>query len=65
MTDTIKKRAEEILSKMTIEEKAQMLTGAEMNTKVMPEYGICDTIEMSDGPSGVRCIVKNPPEIYI
>lgn len=53
----------ELLSKMTTEEKADMLTGIEMNTKVKPEYGITDTIEMSDGPSGVRCIVKNPPEI--
>jgi len=53
----------ELLSKMKIEEKAQMLTGHEMNTHVMPQYGVTDTIEMSDGPSGVRCIVKNPPEI--
>ena len=53
----------ELLSKMKIEDKADMLTGIEMNTKIKPEYGITDTIEMSDGPSGVRCIVKNPPEI--
>ncbi len=53
----------ELLSKMKIEDKADMLTGIAMNTKIMPEYGINDTIEMSDGPSGVRCIVKNPPEI--
>lgn len=53
----------EIVSKMKIEDKADMLTGIAMNTKVKPEYGICDTIEMSDGPSGVRCIVKNPPQI--
>ena len=53
----------EIVSKMKIEDKADMLTGIAMNTKVKPEYGITDTIEMSDGPTGVRCIAKNPPEI--
>lgn len=53
----------ELLSKMKLEDKADMLTGIEMNTKLKPEYGIKDTIEMSDGPTGVRCIVKNPPEI--
>lgn len=52
-----------IISKMTIKDKADMLTGIAMNTKVKPEFGITDTIEMSDGPSGVRCILKNPPEI--
>ena len=34
----------ELLSKMKIEDKADMLTGIEMNTKVKPECGITDTI---------------------
>ena len=53
----------EIISKMKIEDKADMLTGIEMNTKTKPEYGITATIEMSDGPSGVRSVAKNPPDV--
>lgn len=44
----------EIISKMSLEEKAQMLTGAgSMETKAFEKYGI-KAVTMADGPAGVR-----------
>ena len=53
----------ELLSKMTIEEKAQMVTGYRLGTKMFPEYGITDTIEVSDGPAGIRTINRAAPKV--
>ncbi len=53
----------DILSKMTTEEKAQMVTGSDIWTKKFPEYGIDKTFEVSDGPVGVRTINSKAPEV--
>lgn len=44
----------EIIDKMSLEEKAQLLTGAgSMETKAFEKYGI-KAVTMADGPAGVR-----------
>ncbi len=53
----------DILNKMSVEEKAQMVTGDGIWTKKFPEYGIDKTIEVSDGPVGVRTINDDAPEL--
>lgn len=46
---------QQILSKMTLEEKISLCTGGDFwHTKAMPQYGI-PAIMMSDGPHGLRC----------
>lgn len=47
-------KIKEILDKLTIEEKIQLLSGADgVYTKKMPQYGI-DAKSLIDGPHGVR-----------
>lgn len=53
----------DILAKMSVEEKAQMITGDNIWTKKFPQHGIDKTIEVSDGPVGVRTINENAPEV--
>lgn len=55
------KNYKEIIAKMTLEEKASLLTGEDMHTRAYTQYGI-RSIEVSDGPSGVRCPWKTPIE---
>ena len=46
---------QDIISKMTLQEKIRFCTGADMwHTKEMPDYGI-PAIMMADGPHGLRC----------
>lgn len=46
---------QQIISKMTLEEKISLCTGGDFwHTKAMPQYGI-PAIMMSDGPHGLRC----------
>ena len=54
------KHIKQIISEMALEEKIQLLTGEEMHTIAFPKYGI-ESVEMSDGPSGVRLVVDRPP----
>jgi beta-glucosidase len=49
----IEKRAEQLLSAMTLEEKAGMLSGTGFDSKPVPRLGI-PAMKMSDGPLGVR-----------
>ena len=45
----------EIISKMTLEDKISLCTGADFwRTKAMEQYGI-SSIKVSDGPHGLRC----------
>ena len=45
----------EIISKMTLEDKISLCTGADFwRTKAMEQYGI-PTVMVSDGPHGLRC----------
>ena len=45
----------EIISKMTLEDKISLFTGADFwRTKAMEQYGI-SSIKVSDGPHGLRC----------
>ena len=49
------KKIQDILSKMTLEEKISLCNGADFwHSKAMEQYGI-PAIRMSDGPHGVRC----------
>ena len=49
------KKVQDILSKMTLEEKISLCNGADFwHSKAMAQYGI-PAITMSDGPHGVRC----------
>ena len=49
------KKVQDILSKMTLEEKISLCNGADFwHSKAMAQYGI-PTVTMSDGPHGVRC----------
>ena len=49
------KKVQDILSKMTLEEKIRLCNGADFwHSKAMAQYGI-PAITMSDGPHGVRC----------
>lgn len=49
------KKVQDILSKMTLEEKISLCNGADFwHSKAMEQYGI-PAITMSDGPHGVRC----------
>ena len=49
------KKIQDILSKMTLEEKISLCNGADFwHSKAMEQYGI-PAITMSDGPHGVRC----------
>lgn len=51
----------EIVKKLSLEEKAKLLTGTGINTTPLEEHGI-GTIQMSDATSGVRCPWKEPME---
>ncbi|MDE6281780.1 MAG: hypothetical protein K2M15_08360, partial [Oscillospiraceae bacterium] len=45
----------EIVSKMTLEDKISLCTGADFwHSKAMEQYGI-PAFMMSDGPHGLRC----------
>ena len=49
------KKVQDILSKMTLEEKISLCNGADFwHSKAMEQYDI-PAITMSDGPHGVRC----------
>ena len=49
------KNVQDILSKMTLEEKISLCNGADFwHSKAMAQYGI-PAVTMSDGPHGVRC----------
>ena len=49
------KKVQDILSKMTLEEKISLCNGADFwHSKAMAQYGI-PAVTMSDGPHGVRC----------
>lgn len=49
------KKIQDILSKMTLEDKISLCNGADFwHSKAMAQYGI-PTVTMSDGPHGVRC----------
>ena len=49
------KKVQDILSKMTLEEKISLCNGADFwHSKAMEQYGI-PAVTMSDGPHGVRC----------
>ena len=49
------KKVQDILSKMTLEDKISLCNGADFwHSKAMAQYGI-PAITMSDGPHGVRC----------
>ena len=49
------KKVQDILSKMTLEDKISLCNGADFwHSKAMAQYGI-PTVTMSDGPHGVRC----------
>ena len=49
------KKVQDILSKMTLEDKISLCNGADFwHSKAMAQYGI-PAIAMSDGPHGVRC----------
>ena len=48
------KKVQDILSKMTLEEKISLCNGADFwHSKAMAQYGI-PAVTMSDGPHGVR-----------
>lgn len=52
--DALRKKAKELVSKMTLEEKAGICSGEDCwNTKKIERLGI-DSIMMSDGPHGLR-----------
>ena len=49
------KKVQDILSKMTLEDKISLCNGADFwHSKTMAQYGI-PAVTMSDGPHGVRC----------
>lgn len=49
------KKIQDILSKMTLEDKISLCNGADFwHSKAMAQYGI-PAVTMSDGPHGVRC----------
>lgn len=49
------KKIQDILSKMTLEDKISLCNGADFwHSKAMAQYGI-PSVTMSDGPHGVRC----------
>ena len=49
------KKVQDILSKMTLEDKISLCNGADFwHSKAMAQYGI-PAVTMSDGPHGVRC----------
>ena len=49
------KKVQDILSKMTLEDKISLCNGAYFwHSKAMAQYGI-PAVTMSDGPHGVRC----------
>lgn len=53
----------DILAKMPIEKKAEFITGEGMRTKLFPEYGIDNYIEVSDGPVGIRTSNPDAPKV--
>ena len=50
-----------VISKMSLKEKASLLTGEDMHTRAYPKYDI-KSFEMSDATSGVRAPWKEPIE---
>jgi beta-glucosidase len=50
---TIEERVEDLLKRMTLEEKIQMLGGIDLETKAIERLGI-PPLNMADGPLGVR-----------
>ena len=49
------RNVDEIIRRMTLEDKIAYCTGADFwNTKAMPQYDI-PAFKMSDGPHGLRC----------
>ena len=56
---------QQIISKMTLEERISLCTGGDFwHTKEMPQYGI-PAIMMSDGPHGLRCQAEEADMIGI
>ena len=50
----VEKRVEDLLGRMTVEEKVSLLSGANwMDTVAIPRLGI-PSIKMADGPAGIR-----------
>jgi beta-glucosidase len=49
----VESRVEELVSQMTLEEKADMLSGTGFDSKPLPRLGI-PAMKMTDGPLGVR-----------
>jgi len=57
------RRADAILSKMTLEEKIDYIGGTGFAVRAMPKLGL-PSLEMSDGPAGVRSNAKFPSTTY-
>lgn len=58
----MKNKIDEIISKMTLEEKATLLTGgAALSTAAIERLGI-PSMNMSDGPHGVRRLIGHPTD---
>jgi len=57
------RRADAILSKMTLEEKIDYIGGTGFAVRAMPKLSL-PSLEMSDGPAGVRSNLKFPSTTY-
>lgn len=57
------RRVDAILGKMTLEEKIEYIGGTGFAVRAMPKLGL-PSLEMSDGPAGVRANSKFPSTTY-
>jgi beta-glucosidase len=59
----IDRRVDDILKKMTLEQKIEYIGGTGFAVRAMPDLGL-PALEMSDGPLGVRSNQKFPSTVY-